>query len=151
MSRAARERLADWLIVAGAAALLISLFLSWSHQFSPAFAAQWSQSVVLRNVPHDPTAWQVYTVADVLLALLAIGLVVLALRGGRRARVGGLIAVAVALAFVVHALGVPPTNGADILTASGPLNAPASGAGETVALVALAVAICGLALSFTAE
>jgi hypothetical protein len=135
-------------MIASALALLVSLFLTWSHQFSPAFAAQFRDSVILRSAPHDPTAWQLYTVADVLLALLAGTLVVLALVGGRRARVGGLAAAAVALAFVVHAVSVPPTNGAAIAAAG---NSPAAGVGETLAIAALAAAIAGLVLSFTAE
>ena len=69
LGREQREVIADWLIVAGAVALFASLFLTWSHQFSPAFLAAWGTSDALRGVPHDPTAWQVYASADVLLTL----------------------------------------------------------------------------------
>lgn len=111
--------------------LLVALFLPWSHQrASPGF-------------PHSPTAWQVYSIVDVLLAVLAGGLLAVALLGGRTARVVVLLGAALALAFTVHALGVPPSNGAIA-------GSPASGAGEPTAIVALAVAIAGLALSFTA-
>ncbi len=36
-----REAIADWLMVLGAPSLLLSLFLTWSHQFSPAFLARY--------------------------------------------------------------------------------------------------------------
>jgi hypothetical protein len=151
-----RELLADWLIVAGGIALLISLFLTWTHQLGAAFLAQFGSSSQLQGVPHDPTAWQVYSTADVLLALLALGLVLIALVGGRRSRIGALLASAIALAFTLHALSKPPTNGANIFKPS--LSGPAyfatgatSGPGITVAIVALGVALIGLALSFTAD
>jgi hypothetical protein len=151
-----RELLADWLIVAAGVGLLSSLFLTWSHQFSRAFLAEWGSSAALQGVPHDPTAWQVYSAADVILALLAVGLVAVALVGGRRVRVAALVASAIGLAFTVHALSVPPTNGANIfdLSLSVPRyfpNSPAAGAGELVAILALLVALVGLTLSFTAE
>jgi hypothetical protein len=151
-----RELLADWLIVAGGIALLISLFLSWTHQFGRAFLAQFGSSSQLQGVPHDPTAWQVYSAADVLLVLLALALVAVALIGGRRSRIGALVASAIALAFTLHALSKPPTNGASIFDPS--LSVPAyvptgatAGPGITVAIVALGVALVGLALSFTAD
>ena len=65
-----------------------------------------------------------------------------------------LLAAAGALAFTIHALSVPPTNGATIFDASTGTyapNAPASGAGEVVAVVGLGLAMLGLALSFTAD
>jgi hypothetical protein len=151
-----RELFADWLIVAGGIALFVSLFLTWSHQFSAPFLAQFGSSSQLQGVPHDPTAWQVYSAADVLFALLALALIVIALVGGRRVRIGALAASAIALAFVLHALGTPPTNGANIFDPS--LSVPAyfptgatAGPGITVAIVALGVALVGLALSFTAD
>jgi hypothetical protein len=151
-----REVFADWLIVAGGLALFISLFLTWTHQFGAAFLTRFGSSSQLLGVPHDPTAWQVYSTADVLLALLALALVVVALLGGRRSRIGTLVAAAIALAFTLHAQSTPPTNGANIfdpsLTVPGyvPTGATA-GAGVTVAIVALGVALIGLALSFTAD
>lgn len=154
MSNERRELIADWLIILGAVGLFGSLFLTWSHQFSAAFLAQWGPSDQLRGVPHDPTAWQVYSSADVLLALLAVALVGVALRGGRRMRAGALGAGATALAFILHALSVPPTEGANISGAVSTLtyvpNAPTSGVGITVAVVAVGVALLGLLLSFTA-
>ncbi len=156
MSEQRRERLADWLIVIGGGALFASLFLTWSHQFSPAFLAQWGSSDQLRGLPHDPTAWQVYSAADVVLALLAGGLVAVALAGGRTARIGALFAVAIALAFTLHALSAPPTNGANIFDPSLSVpnyapNSPSAGPGETLAIVGLGAALIGLALSFTAD
>jgi hypothetical protein len=126
------------LILFGAVGLLVALFLPWSHQLSHG----------LPGVPRSPTAWQVYSVVDVLLALLVGGLLAVALLGGRIARLVVLIAAAVAVAFTAHALSVPPTNGATIVP---PAASPASAAGEVVAISALAVAIAGLALSFTAD
>jgi hypothetical protein len=151
-----RELLADWLIVAGAITLFISLFLTWTHQFGGAFLARFGSSSQLQGVPHDPTAWQVYSTADVLLALLALALVAIALVGGRRSRIAALVASAIALAFTLHALSKPPTNGANIFDPS--LRPPgyfptgaSTGPGITVAIVALALALIGLALSFTAD
>ncbi len=132
--RDAREALADWLMLFGAIALLVALFLPWSHQHA------------FGDFPRSPTAWQVYSVVDVLLALLAGGLLAVALWGGRTAKVVVLLAAALATAFVAHALSAPPSNGA----LSNAVD-PTSGAGETVAIAALGTAIAGLALSFTAE
>ncbi len=156
MNKEQREVLADWLIVFGAVALLVSLFLTWSHQFSPAFLAEWGSSGQLQGVPHDPTAWQVYSSTDVILALLAGLLALVALIGNRPARIIALLAAAIGLAFTIHALSVPPTNGAAIFNPSSSRpgyvpNSPAAGAGETVALAALGVAIAGLLVSFTAD
>jgi hypothetical protein len=156
VNREHREFVADWLIVLGALALLLSLFLTWSHQFSPAVWADWKSSPLLRGVPRDPNAWQVYSVVDVLLALLASGLLAIALIGRRGARIVGLVASVIALAFTVHALSVAPTNGANLpnAEASVPAYLPGSattGAGETVAIVALGAAVIGLLLSFTAD
>jgi hypothetical protein len=147
LRREIRELAGDLLMLAGAAGLFTSLFLIWSHQFSPGFLAQWAGSRVLRGVPRDPTAWQVYSVADVALALLAVALVLTALRGGRGVRQAVLVAAAIALAFTAHALAVPPTNGAYI--AGGVSDSPSAGVGETVAIAALGAAIAGLGLSFT--
>jgi hypothetical protein len=149
-----REVLGDWLIVFGAVGLFVSLFLTWSHQFSRAFLAEWGGSAQLQGVPHNPTAWQVYSAADVVLALLALLLIVVALIGTRPARLVALFAAAIGLAFTIHALAVPPTNGANIFnpaTNSYAPNSPAAGAGVVVAVAALAVALVGLVVSFTAD
>ena len=113
----------------GAALLFVSLFLTWSHQPSR-----------LQGVPADATAWQVYTYADVLLALLAAGLVVAALRMSPTARLGAAAVVAAALAFVAHAVAVPPSDvGVTDVRA-------AAGVGETIALIGLVLALAGLTL-----
>jgi hypothetical protein len=151
-----RERIADWLIALGAVALFVSLSLPWSHQLSPDFLLEWSATSQLRGVPHSPTAWQVYSIADVILALLAVALLAGALRGGRTARLVLVAASGVAVAFAAHALSTPPTNGADIyqsaLNTPGYVpNDPASAAGPLLALIALGIALLGLSLSFTAD
>ena len=151
-----REVLADWLIVISGLVLLGSLFLTWSHQFSPSFLAQFGSSAQLRNIPRNPTAWQVYSAADVLLALLGGGLIVVALIGSRPARIAALLGSIVALAFTIHALGRPPTNGANLFDPALSVpnyfpDSPDAGAGETVAIIALTAAIAGLGLSFTAD
>jgi hypothetical protein len=153
MRREVREVVADWMIVLGALVLLLSLFLTWSHQFTKAFETQVG-AAQLQGVPSDPTAWQVYSIADVLLALLAVVLVVAAAVAGRRARISALVAAAVGLAFTLHAMSVAPTNGANV-SSGNPAHLLAStatsGAGEVLAVVALGLAIVGLALSFTAD
>ena len=148
--------LADWLIVFSGVLLFISLFLTWSHQFSPSFLAEFGTSDLLRGVPHDPTAWQVYSTADVLLALVAGTLVLAAMLGSRTMRVLVGIAAAASLWFTLHALAAPPTNGATIFNPA--LSVPryaspgaTAGGGETVAILALLLALFGLALSFTAD
>jgi hypothetical protein len=156
MSNDRRELVADWLIIVGAVGLAISLFLPWSHQFSAAFLAEWGASDQLRSIPHDPTAWQVYSSTDVLLALLALALVAAALKGTRRVRAGTAAAAAIGLAFTLHALSKPPTSGANIFDPSLSVpsyfpNAPTAGVGETLAVIALGVALIGLVLSFTAD
>lgn len=116
----------------GALVLGLSLFFAWSHQHP-----------VGAGIPRAPTGWQAYSMADVLLAVLAASLVYVSFLGTRRARALELVAVAIGLAFVIHALGTPPTNGGS--------GSAGSGAGEVVGLIGLGVAVCGLVLSFTAD
>lgn len=156
MSKETREVVADWLIVLGAVVLFASLFLTWSHQFSRLFLLTFGSSDLLRGVPRDPTAWQVYSAADAVLALLAIALVAVAMVGTRTIRIAATGASAVALGFTFHALSAPPTNGANIFHAAYSVPQYASpgataGAGETVAILGLLLALGGLALSFTAD
>jgi hypothetical protein len=154
VSKALRETVADWLMTAAALMLVVSLFLAWSHQFSPAFLTRYRGSSLVPGVAHDPDAWQVYSVADVLLAFVAGGLLAVALWGGRARRLALAMALAAAFAFTVHAISVPPTNGVVIFapTSSGYLATGASsGAGETVALVALALGATGVALSYSVD
>ena len=147
---------ADWLIAIGAVGLFVSLFLTWSHQFSPSLLALSGARVGLRGVPADPTGWQVYAAADVVLALLAAALGVAALRGGRRFRLVMLPFVGLAVAFVVHAISSPPTNGVRLVNPAAlvpdylPVS-PAAGVGETVALAALGVALVGIVASVLSE
>jgi hypothetical protein len=153
--RQVREGIADWLIVFGALLLLLSLFLTWSHQFTNTFVQEVGADQ-LRGIPRDPTAWQVYSIADVLLALLAGALVVAALVAGRGARISALVAALVGLVFTIHAANVAPTNGVNIATPNAGVahlvpGTATSGGGEVVAIVALGIAIAGLALSFTAD
>lgn len=151
-----RETIADWLMALAAPILIGSLFLTWSHQFSASFASRYGGTALLQGVPRDPTAWQVYSVADVLLAAVAGGLLAVALWGGRTRRLVLALALAVALAFTVHALSVPPTNGAVAFDPSprppayAP-NSPAAGAGETLAMVALVMGSAGVLLSYSVD
>jgi hypothetical protein len=156
VSKESREVVADWLIVLGAVVLFASLFLTWSHQFSRLFLLTFGSSDLLRGVPRNPTAWQVYSAADVVLALLAIALVAVAMLGTRPIRMAATAASAVALGFAFHALSSPPTNGANIFHPAFSVPHYASpgataGAGETVAILGLLLALAGLALSFTAD
>lgn len=156
MSKGKRETVSDWLMTLSAPLLLGSLFLTWSHQFSRSFLARWGTTSVLQGIPHDPNAWQVYSAADVLLVLVAGGLLAVALWGGRIRRLILVLALMIALAFTVHALGTPPTDGAVVFEPSlnppayAP-NAPRSGVGEDMALLALLLGIGGVALSFTVD
>ncbi len=143
------------MVLAGLA-LLGSLFLAWSHQLSPALRTQYGATAALQGVPADPTGWQVFSVVDVVLAVIAGGLLVAAMRGGRPARLVLMAAIAVAAAFTIHALSAPPTDGALVFD-SGLVppgyapNGATAGPGETLALVALGLGLAGLALSFTAD
>jgi hypothetical protein len=152
-----REALANWLIVVGGVALFGSLFMAWSHQFSAAFLQVFGRpGGTVHGVPLSPTAWQVYSAADVLLAVLAAGLVASAIAGSRVVRVGAAIAAAIGLAFAVRAIVDPPTTETAIFNPAfsvpqlaSPGTTPA--AGETVAVIALVLALGGLGLSFTAD
>ncbi|MDQ6777517.1 MAG: hypothetical protein M3071_15175 [Actinomycetota bacterium] len=156
MSKDDRSLIADWLVLFSALVLCVSLFLTWSS-LSPAYVTLADKLQALQGIPRDPTAWQVYSAADVLLALLVLALLGVALKGPRRARICILVACIFALAFVIHAEGAPPTTaGATVLrpTAGGAFfvpPAPTPGAGETAAIIALVGAIGGLTLSLTAE
>ena len=156
MSKGLRETISDWLMAIAGPLLLGSLFLTWSHQLSASLRAQYGASAALQGVPADPTAWQVYSAADLLLALVAGGLIAVALLGGRGRRVVLALGLAVALVFVLHALSVPPTNGVTVfdptLTPPGySANAVSSGAGEIVALVALVLGAVGVGLGFSVD
>jgi hypothetical protein len=147
---------ADWLMVGAGLALLASLFLPWSHQISAALQARYGPGGALQGVPRSPDAWQVYSAVDVVLALVAGMLLIAALRGARVARLVLLAALLVAVAFTVHAVSVPPTNGVNLydpsLTASGsPAASATAGPGETLALVALGFGLAGVLLSLTAD
>ncbi len=149
-----REATADWLMLLGAPILIGSLFLTWSHQFSPRFLRSYAGSLALRGVPRDPTAWQLYSVVDVLLAGLAAALLVVALRGTRNGRRLVTLGLGIALAFTIHALSVPPTNGADVFVAGlgrYGANSPAAGAGETLAVVGIGLGLAGGLISFSAD
>ncbi|HEY5318172.1 MAG TPA: hypothetical protein VIJ20_09335, partial [Solirubrobacteraceae bacterium] len=156
VSKDDRSVIADWLVLFSALMLGISLFLAWSR-LSPAYVAVADRLQTLQGVPRDPTAWQVYSAADVLLAVLAAALLGVALVGPRRARICTLIASLLALVFAIHAVGAPPTNGApnafrpsiDVPSFVAP--SPTPGAGETAAIIALVVAIAGLSLSLTTD
>jgi hypothetical protein len=144
--------LADWLLLAGGVVLFVSLFMTWSHQVTPDVLNAFAGSAAIQGVPRDPTAWQVYSAADVLLALLAGALAGVALRGKWLwSRVTALAAVGVALAFVVHAQGYAPTNGVLFSDPNNPSaylpHTATSGTGEVVAIVGLAAAAAGLLLS----
>ncbi len=151
------QALADWTVLIGGVALFASLFLAWSHQLPDSALAVTGGSPALRGVPRDPTGWQVYSITDVLLALLAGALLVVALAGrSRAARIGVLVAGAIAFAFTVHALRTPPTNGVLVLNpvATSPQYlhpAATAGVGETLALVALALAGFGLLVGVVTE
>jgi hypothetical protein len=149
-----RETISDWLMALAAPILLGSLFLTWSHQFSRAFLAAYGSRSALQGIPHNPTAWQVYSAADVLLALAAGGVLAVALWGGRTRRLILAIALAVALVFTIHALSLPPTNGAVVFDAAQNhyvTSSPSAGGGEIVALVALVMGLGGVLLSFTVD
>jgi len=151
-----RSVIADWLVLFSALLLGLSLFLTWSS-LSPAYVAIAEKLQTLQTVPRSPTAWQVYSSADVLLLLLAVALLGVALKGPRRARICTLMACVLELAFTIHAEGDPPTNGAatDFRPGvGGPTYvspSPAPGAGETAAIIALLGAIGGLTLSLTTD
>ena len=75
----------------GGPLLAVSEFMVWSHQFSAGFLIRYGTGPALAGVPRDPNAWQVYSVVDVLLAVLAAGLFAVALRGARPARIAVLL------------------------------------------------------------
>ena len=155
MSRRAAP-VADWLIAIGAIGLFASLFLTWSHQISSTLLAVPGSHVALRGVPPDPTGWQAYIVADVVLTAVAVALALSALVGHRLFRAIVLPFALVGLAFVVHALSSPPTNGVRLVNPGTVIPqyvsiAPTAGVGELVALVALLVSLGGIALSLVFE
>jgi len=139
-------------MVVGGAALLAALFLTWSHQFPPSLRSVPALSIALKGVPSSATAWQVYSIADVLLAVLAAALVVVALAGHRGARIAVGLAAAVGLAFALHAMSVPPTDGLDVVNPAVPGRSyvgrayASAGVGETVAVAGLAIGLVGALL-----
>jgi hypothetical protein len=150
----AREAVSDWMMTIAAPLLLLSEFLPWSHQLSAALLSRFGHAAVLAGVPRDPSAWQVYSTADILLALVAGGLLAVAMWGGRARRLvltGGL---AIAIAFTIHALAVPPTNGALVFDPASGRYIPTGatpGPGEILALLALLLGSAGVGLSAAAQ
>lgn len=141
-------------MVAAAVLLLVSLFLVWSRQLSPPVVHRYGATGTFDGVPRAPDAWQLYTAADVLLALVAVALLVAALWGDRTLRIVLVAAVAIAIAFVAHAVAVPPSNGADVFdprTGAYVATGASSGPGEALALAALAVAVGALLASLRAD
>jgi len=156
VTREDRGVIADWVVLISAVLLFGSLFLSWSR-LSRTYLTIANQLQTLQGVPRSPTAWQVYSAADIVLALLAAALIVIALVGSKRGQIGALLAAVLALVFTIHAVSVPPTNGAanafqpslDVPTYVAP--SPTPGPGETVAAIALLAAIAGLGVSLTTD
>jgi hypothetical protein len=149
-------RLSKTMLIVAGVALAAALFLPWSHQFSATILTRYGHSQALAGVPRAPDAWQVYSIVDALLLVLALALALTPRIAGRRGRLVVAGFVVVALAFTVHALKRAPTNGALIVnTATSPAtylpNSPKPGTGEDLAAVALGLAILGIALSFTAD
>jgi hypothetical protein len=138
------RRAAEWLQVAGGVLLFAALFLTWSHQYRAAVLDVPGMRAALAGVPRDATAWQVYSAADVLLALLALGFALGVLL--RRSRAIVVVLGLLATAFVAHAIAAPPTNGVDVVVPGGAhylARAAGAGVGETVAIVALVIAMVG--------
>ena len=141
------QGVADWLMLAGAVTLFVSLFLTWSHQLPRSLLDAFAGSAAIQGTPRDPTAWQVYSVADVVLTLLGVALAAVALRGRSRwSRLTALAGVALALAFVAHAESVAPTNGVYVPSLA-PSGSATPGTGEIVALIGLGLAAAGLLIS----
>jgi hypothetical protein len=135
-------------------ALLASLFLVWSHQLSAPALRSFRRAGALDGVVLNPTAWQLYTSMDVVLAAVAVGVVAAGALGGWRVRALAALLACAALAFVVHALAVPPTNGVLVIgpgaagaAARYAVTGATAGVGETVAIAGLGVALAGLLIS----
>jgi hypothetical protein len=138
---------------AAGVALLVSLFLPWSDERSPQLLAAFGRSPALQGIPAHASAWQVYSTADVALALLVVAITAAALAGSTRARLLTGAGAALGLAFAVHALGTPPTAGLTLAgrTSTGAVrylaDSATAGLGEIVAIAALALGCSGLLLS----
>ena len=153
MSKGSLQAIGRRLLLLGPLVLLGSLFLTWSHQLPPSLVSA-AGAGAFTGVPRDPTAWQVYSAVDVLLALLAGALVAAGLGGGRRARLWVGVAAVIALAFVIHAVSVPPTDGALAVDSARPAagyipDGAGAGVGETVAIVGLLASLSGLVITAT--
>lgn len=156
MTKDNRGLIADWLVLLSGVLLFASLFLTWSS-LSPAYLAVADQLQTLQGVTRDPNAWQVYSAADVALAVLAGALLVVALIGSKTARITAVIASVLALGFVIRAAGAPPTNGAaeafrpSLGVPQYVAPSPRSGPGEALAIVALVAALGGLGLALASD
>jgi len=140
----------DGLSGVGGLMLFVALFLPWSHQLPPSVLEHFGGSAALAGIPASPNAWQVYNTMQWVLLMLAGVLMTAWVNPGWRPRLirGGLVLVAVA--FVVNALIVAPTDGLPLASSGTPAHYLAvtagSGAGERFALVGLLTALIGLAL-----
>lgn len=153
MYQAARVRVAAALIAAGAAALFVSLFLTWSStglgNYLVVFGAVHRLAAAL---PHRD-AWHTYSVADILLAALAAGLFVAAVFRHRVFRIVIAVFALAGLAFCIQSVADPPKVAGVGRLGLGFMLAfvSSAGAGQTVAIVALAIALLGLALTVRAR
>ncbi len=146
MTKATRARAAVALIAAGGVALFVSLFLTWSAtglngHVLVAFGA-------LDRLPKR-TGWETYSLADVLMAVLAAMLVLAAIVRNRAVRVVVAILALGGLAFAIHALVDPPTLARVNRVRPGfvLLFGSAAGAGEIVAIAGIGVALTGLVVA----
>jgi hypothetical protein len=104
----------------------------------------------------DRTGWQLYSVADILLAGLAFVLLAAAVIDRWQLRAATAALALAALVFAVHALLDPPGLGSGPLAGFSGVGSIAAGdagiypaiagPGETLAIVALVIALLGLAL-----
>ncbi len=160
MSDRARARLPAVLIAGGGLGLLGSLFADWRtspfRNFLFLFGALNRVGGLLQG---DRSAWQLYSIADILLAALAVLLVVVAAIDRWQLRAVAVLPTIAGLVFAIRAVVDPPAFltvsevfGTNAAAASVPARvvryfAPQSGPGETIAIVALAIALSGLALA----
>jgi hypothetical protein len=138
----------DLLTGLGAGLLLVSLFLTWSHQLGRSERDHFSPAA-LAGVAADPTAFQVYASAGIVLALLAGAIAAAGLWGQRPLQALALAGASAGLAFVIRAAASAPTNGVLLAQGTGAharyISDPATaGTGETLAMVGLICVVAGL-------
>ena len=150
----------------GGVVLVVSLFLTWGSTAGDSFLTL-SGATNRRGAffaGMSKSAWEVYSVADIALVVLAVGVIVAVRLDRRRLLLVALLAAVAGLGFAIDQIGNPPLVASPLPVGiplrPTPANLPhlfgssagaGAGAGETVAVIAVVAMVIGLTAALTSR